>query len=242
MVILKKELNMFFSSLTAYIVIGVFLITIGLFIWVIPDTNVMDYGFASLETFFSFVPTVLLFLIPAITMRLFAEETQQGTIELLATKPITDIQIVSGKYLAALALILFALIPTLLYFFSIYRLGAPVGNIDIGATAGSYIGLFLIAAAFAAIGVFTSSISSNQIVAFVLGTFVCFFFFLGFEFISALPIFFGKAETIISAIGMNAHFTALGRGLIDTRDVIYFASVIVFFLVLTLVNLSKRKW
>jgi len=240
--IFKKEISSFFNSLIGYIVIGVFLIAIGLFMWVIPDTNLLDYGVASLDSFFAFVPMILIFLIPAITMRSFAEETQNGTIEMLSTKPLTDLEIVTGKFLASFLLIAFALLPTTLYYYSLYQLGTPIGNIDTGAVIGSYIGLLLISSAFAAIGVFASSISTNQIVAFVVGTFLCFFFFLGFEFISGLPVFFGKIDTIIEMLGMNYHFNLLGKGLIDSRDVLYFASVIVLFLVLTLVNLQKRKW
>lgn len=240
--IFVKEVNSFFNSLIGYIVIGVFLVAIGLFMWVIPDTNLLDYGVASLDNFFAFVPMILIFLIPAITMRSFAEESQNGTIELLSTKPLTDLDIVLGKFLASFLLILFALLPTILYYISIYQLGAPKGNVDTGAVMGSYIGLLLISAAFASIGIFASSISTNQIVAFVVGTFLCFFFFLGFEFLSSLPIFFGKLDSLVEMLGMNYHFNLLGKGLIDSRDVLYFLSVILLFVVLTLVNLQKRKW
>ena len=241
--IFNKELSAFFSSLIGYIVIGVFLIAMGLFMWVIPDTNLLDYGYASLDSFFSFVPMILLFLIPAVTMRLIAEENQNGTIEFLATKPISDLKIVGGKYLAALALVVFAILPTILYYITIYKLGSPKpGNIDTGAVIGSYLGLVLISAAFISIGLFASSLSKNQIVAFVLGAFLCFFFYLGFEFLSSLPFFYGKLDNLIESLGFNYHYNSLSKGLLDLRDVIYFLSVICFFLFLTLISLQQRKW
>ena len=176
--IFKKEINAFFSSLIGYIVVGVFLVIFGLFLWVIPETNIIDYGFASLETLFSITPTIFIFLIPAITMRMFAEEQSEGTIELLSTKPVSDAAIILGKFFAALVLVIFALLPTLLTYWSVSELGAPKGNLDSGAIAGSYIGLLFVAMAFIGIGIFASSISKDQIVAFVIGTFLCFFLFL----------------------------------------------------------------
>lgn len=177
----KKEINTFFSSLIGYMAMVVFLLTTGLFLWVFPDTNLLDYGYASLDSLFFTAPWIFMFLVPAITMRSFSEEFKSGTIELLATRPITDFQIIAGKYLAAVFLVFFALLPTLVYYFTIYQLGLPPGNLDTGAIWGSYIGLLLLGAAFAAIGIFASSLSSNQIVAFLLAVFLCFIFYQTFD-------------------------------------------------------------
>ena len=185
---------------------------------------------------------VFMFLIPAVTMRTFAEEKQSGTIELLVTRPITDWQIVGGKFLACFALVAFALIPTVLYYFSVHQLGAPPGNIDSGGTLGSYIGLLFLAGAFVAIGVFASSLTNNQIVAFVLATFLCFFVYLAFGFLSRLPIFFGKTDDIVQSLGIDYHYNSISRGALDTRDVVYFLSVIVLFLAATVLSLGRRRW
>ena len=182
--IFKKEINTFFSSLIGYIVIGVFLVLMGLLLWVFPEFSILDGAYANLDTLFTISPMVFMFLIPAVTMRTFAEEKQSGTIELLATRPITDWQIVGGKFLACLALVVFALLPTVLYYVSVYQLGAPPGNLDSGGILGSYIGLLFLAAAFSAIGVFASSLTNNQIVAFVLATFLCFFTYMAFDFLT----------------------------------------------------------
>ncbi|MEO1435202.1 MAG: gliding motility-associated ABC transporter permease subunit GldF [Bacteroidota bacterium] len=240
--IFRKELNLFFSSLIAYIAIGVFLVLLSLFMWVFTDTSVLEYGYATLEGMFSFAPTILMFLIPAITMRSFAEETQTGTIELLVTRPITDMAIILGKFLASLTLVLFAILPTFLYVFSIHQLGDPVGNIDMGEVFGSYVGLIFLSGAFVAIGVFASSITDNQIVAFVLGVFLCFFSFMAFDFLSNLPAFLGGLDSIVEMLGINYHYNLISRGAIDSRDVIYFLSVISIFLMATKVSLEKRKW
>lgn len=240
--ILRKEVNTFFSSLIGYIVIGVFLITMGLFLWVFPDTNLLDSGFATLDFFFGFAPNIFMFLIPAITMRTFAEEQQTGTIEFLATRPVTDLEIILGKYLASLVLVLFAILPTLLYFWTIHRLGAPVGNIDSGAVWGSYFGLFFLGAVFVAIGIFSSSITTNQIVAFVLGVFLCFFFYVGFDFLSNFPGFVGTIDYLIEMLGVDYHYQSISRGVLDTRDFVYFASLIVVFIGLTRLMLERRSW
>ena len=240
--IFKKELNTFFSSLIGYIVVGVFLITTGLFIWVFPDTNILDQGYATLEYLFAFAPNVLMFLIPAITMRSFAEEQQTGTIEFLATRPISGVSIILGKYLACLVLVIFAILPTLLYFYTIHSLGAPVGNIDSGAVWGSYLGLVFLGAVFVAIGVFASALTTNQIVAFILAVFLCFFVFLGFDFMSNFPGFVGTIDYIIEMFGINYHYHSISRGVLDSRDVIYFLSVIVAFILMTQLALERRKW
>jgi ABC-2 type transport system permease protein len=240
--IFRKEINLFFSSLIGYIVVGVFLVVLGLFLFIFPDTSLLNYGFASLDPLFDMAPNIFVFLIPAITMRTFAEEQQSGTIELLVTRPISDWQIIAGKYLASLVLVLFALIPTILYYYTIYDLGAPRGNLDSGGIMGSYIGLFFLAAGFVAIGVFASSITKNQIVAFLLATALCFWFYWGFDYLSRLPVFVGKGDDVVQMMGMLYHYDSLSRGLIDSRDVIYFLSISGFFLFMSMLALERRKW
>lgn len=240
--IFRKEINSFFSSLIGYIVVGVFLVLMGLVMWVFPDYSVLDGNYANLDTLFSIAPLIFLFLIPAVTMRTFAEEKQSGTIELLVTRPISDWQIVGGKFLACLVLVAFALLPTLLYYLTVHRLGAPVGNLDAGGILGSYIGLLFLAAAFVAIGVFASSLTNNQIIAFMLAIFLCFFFYLAFDFLSRLPIFFGKTDDVVQAIGIQYHYDSMSRGVLDSRDVVYFGSLIALFLAATVLSLGKRKW
>lgn len=237
-----KEINSFFSSLIGYIVIGVFLVIMGLILFLFPDTSLLEYNFASLYQLFLMAPLVFMFLIPAVTMRTFAEEQQRGTIELLTTQPLTDLDIVLGKFFAGLLLVIFALLPTLLYYLTIYRLGAPMGNLDSGAVMGSYLGLVFLAAIFVAIGVFASSLTSNQIVSFVLATFLCFLFHYGFYYFSQLPVFFGRSDDIVQLIGIDAHYESISRGLIDTRDLVYFISVTALFLAMTVVSLGRRKW
>lgn len=240
--LLKKEISSFLNSLIGYIVIIVFLLINSLFLWVFPlQFNILDYGFASIDNLFMLSPFVFLFLIPAITMRSFADEQKTGTIELLMTKPLTDMQIIGAKYLAGLVLVLFALLPTLVYFFSVYKLGLPPGNIDMGGTWGSYLGLLFLAAGFVAIGIFASSLAENQIVAFITAVFLCGFLYIGFEFIYSLSLF-GKIDLLIQSLGMNAHYTSMSRGVIDTRDVLYFLSLIAIFLLLTKIKLESRKW
>lgn len=238
----KKEIRAFLSSLIGYISICVFLLLVGLFLWILPtDSNILDNGYAGLDSLFSLTPWVFLFLIPAITMRSFADEKKAGTIEFLLTKPLTDLQIIFAKYFASITLVLFSLLPTLIYYYTIYKLGNPVGNIDSGGTWGSYIGLFFLAAAFTAIGIFASSLSDNQIVAFILAVFLCFFFYIGFEYISALDIF-GKMDDFILSLGINDHYTSMSRGVIDTRDMVYYLSIIGIFILLTKTTLESRKW
>lgn len=228
--ILRKEFNSFFASPIAYLVIGVFLLVNGLFLWVFKDDlNILNAGFADLNSFFLLAPWIFLFLIPAITMKSFADELHSGTIETLKTKPITDWQIVIGKFSASLLLIIVALIPTLTYVYTILQLGNPIGNIDIGSTIGSYIGLLFLAATYTSIGLFTSTFSKNQIVAFILGVFITFFLFYGFDAIASM---FSNSYTV-QLFGINEHFKSISRGVIDTRDIVYFISVTVFFLLLT---------
>lgn len=236
-----KEVNGFLNSLIAYIVLSVFLIGVGLLVWVFPETSVLDYGYADLETLFSFGPYVLLFLIPAITMRLFAEEKKGGTMELLFTRPLTDWQIILGKYFSSLFLLLLALLPTLLYYYSVYKLGIPEGNIDTAGVAGSYIGLFLLGSAFASIGVFSSSVTENQIVAFLVALFLCFLLYTGFSSLAAIDVW-GTWSYIIQQLGILHHYNALSRGLIDSRNLLYFLSLIIVMLSFTKLVLSSRKW
>ena len=236
--ILKKEFNSFFASPIAYLVIGVFLLVNGLFLWVFDDDfNILNAGFADINSFFYLAPWVFLFLIPAITMKMFADEFQTGTIETLQTKPITDWQIVLGKFWATLLLISIAIIPTFVYVFSVSALGNPVGNIDMGSTIGSYLGLFLLAASYASVGLFTSTLSKNQIVAFLLGVLIAFMFYYGFD---AMANLFGTSSYTIQLLGIHEHFKSISRGVIDTRDIIYFLSVIVLFLFLTKQQLSNE--
>ncbi|MCB0547629.1 MAG: gliding motility-associated ABC transporter permease subunit GldF [Phaeodactylibacter sp.] len=240
--IFLKEVNAFFSSLIGYIVIGVFLVIMGLMMFVFPDTSLLNYNYASLGQLFEIAPMIFIFLIPAITMRSLAEEQQAGTIELLVTRPITDLQIIMGKYFASMVLLAFALLPTGLYYYTVYQLGSPQGNIDSGAVLGSYLGLFLLAGAFAAIGLFASSLSNNQIVAFIVAAFLCFFIYWGFDFLSRLPAFVGKVDDVVQMFGIDYHYNSISRGLIDSRDIIYFFSVIALFIMMTLVSLERRKW
>ncbi|WP_298778535.1 gliding motility-associated ABC transporter permease subunit GldF [uncultured Polaribacter sp.] len=236
--ILKKEFNSFFASPIAYLVIGVFLLINGLFLWIFNDDfNILNAGFADINSFFYLAPWVFLFLIPAITMKSFADEFSNGTIELLKTKPLTIWQIVLGKFWASLLLIIIALTPTLTYVYTIFRLGNPVGNIDFGSTIGSYIGLLFLAATYTSIGLFTSTLSKNQIVAFILGVFITFILFYGFDSISNS---FGNDAIIIKKLGINEHFKSISRGVIDTRDIIYFLSVTFFFLFITKTRLENE--
>jgi len=240
--LLKKEISSFFSSLTGYVVIVVFLLITGLFLWVFPgEFNILDSGYASLDPLFIIAPWVFLFLVPAVSMRLFADEKKTGTIEFLFTQPLTEMQIVLAKYFAGLVLVLFSLIPTLIYLFSVYQLGNPVGNVDVAAVAGSYIGLFFLAAIYVSIGVFSSSLTDNQIVAFLLAMFFSFFIYIGFELISSLS-FFNSVSDIILNLGINEHYKSISRGVLDLRDIVYFVSVIAVFLYLTKTVLESRKW
>lgn len=240
--IFKKEIQQFFSSLIGYIAIIVFLLVLGLFIWVFPDTNIFDFGYATLDSFFSIAPYIFIFLIPAITMRSFAEEINTGTIELLSTRPVTEMQIILGKYFAALLLVFIAILPTCIYFITVYLLASPVGNVDTGGILCSYFGLLFLGAVFIAIGIFCSSVTSNQIVAFIVGVFLCFFIYLAFGYIAQFGIFIGKSDYLIESLGLSAHYDALGKGVIDTRDVVYFLSVISVFIVFTRTALASRRW
>lgn len=240
--IFLKEINSFFSSLIGYIVIGVFLVILGVIMFIFPDTSLLDSQYATLDQLFQAAPLIFMFLIPAVTMRSFAEEQQSGTIELLETRPLSDMSIVLGKYWACLVLVIFALLPTLLYYGTVYQLGSPKGNLDAGAIAGSYIGLILLSAVFVSIGILASSLTSNQIVAFVLATFLCALFYYGFFYFSKLPVFVGKIDDIIQMIGIDYHYESISRGVIDSRDIVYFLSLIALFMALTHLSLDRRRW
>ena len=239
--LLKKEISNFLSSLIGIMVIVVFLLITGLFLWVFKsDFNLLLSGYANLDGLFILAPWVFLFLVPAVTMRSFAEENRTGTIEMIATKPLSDWQIIWAKFLAGVALVLLALIPTAVYYYSVYRLGSPVGNLDKGGILGSYIGLFLLSASFVSIGIFCSSITNNQILAFIFSVFLCGFIYIGFELIYSLSLF-GRIDLFIQQLGMASHYGSISRGVVDTRDVLYFLSVIALFLCLTKLVLARRK-
>jgi len=237
--ICKKELRQFFSSLTGYIAIIVFLLVNGLMLFVFED-NVLDFGYATLDRFFQLAPWVLLLLIPAITMRIFADEFKGGTFEILQTRPLSRWQIVGGKYSGSLVVVLIALLPTVVYFFSIQSLSSS-GGIDTGATIGSYVGLFFLAAVFTAIGVCISSFTSNAVVAFIMSLVVCILLYYGFSAISRLALFAGGTDYYIEMLGIDFHYRSISRGVIDSRDIIYFLSVIFLFLTITDRNLFKRQ-
>jgi ABC-2 type transport system permease protein len=238
----SKEVNSFLNSLIGYVVVSVFLLITGLFMWVFPlDFNVLDNGYSTLETLFTVAPWIFLFLVPAVTMRSFAEENRAGTIELLLTKPLTEFQIVFAKFLSGFALVLFSLTPTLIYFISVYLLGLPKGNIDIGGTIGSYIGLLFLASSFTAIGTFCSAATGNQIVSFILAVFLSWFLFNGFDSISSL--FPNKGlDLFLLELSINTHYVSMSRGVIDTRDILYFVSLIAVFILATRLVIEKRKW
>lgn len=237
--ILLREIKSFFGSPIGYLVIAIFLLLNGLFLWVFEgDFNILRSGFADLSPFFTLAPWILIFLIPAVTMRSFSDEMKQGTLELLLTKPLSIWQIVNGKFLGAMLLIVIAIIPTFIYVKVISMLGMPQGNIDMGSTIGSYFGLLFLIAAYTAIGIFTSALSDNQIVAFLLSVFLCFFFYFGFQ---GLSQFSPGMERFISSLGMESHFKSMSRGVLDTRDILYFLSVSVLFLSFTVFKLKSLK-
>ncbi|PZX64575.1 ABC transporter permease subunit [Hydrotalea sandarakina] len=237
--ICKKEWNQFFSSITAYVALIIFLLLNGLFLFVFPDSSMLNFGYATLTPFFDFVPWVLLFLIPTITMRSLADEYKSGTFELLKTWPIKPAALVFGKFLGAFLIIIAALIPTLVYAFSLQHLSSS-GGLDIGATIGSYIGLLLLSGAFISIGLAASSFTNNTVVAFIAGAFVCFMLYIGFDALSKLPIFSGTLDYYIEMLGINFHYQSVSRGVIDTRDLVYFFVIIFFFLFITQKNIIQR--
>ncbi|ANQ51246.1 gliding motility-associated ABC transporter permease subunit GldF [Flammeovirga sp. MY04] len=239
--IFSKELNSFFSAVLGYLVVSVFLVMMGLFVWVFPQTSVLEGSYASLDTLFNIAPYVFMFLLPAITMRGLAEEKKTGTLELLFTRPLTDTQIVVGKFLAAWATALIALIPTIVYYYSVYELGAPKGNIDTAGVLGSYVGLAFLAGGFAAIGTFASSITSSQIISFIVAVMICFACYDGISSVASIPALSDYAYSI-GLWGVDFHYRSLSRGLIDSRDILYFCSLIIVALSMARLSISSRKW
>lgn len=238
--IFLKEVNEFLDSLIAYVVIGVFLIGIGLLMWVFPDTNVLDYGYASMEPLFSLGPYMFMFLVPAITMKSFAEERRSGTIELLQTLPFRDSQIIMGKFLAGFFLVVFSVLPTLIYYFALSQLGNPQGNLDTPGIVGSYIGLVLLGGVFTAIGILASALTGNQIVSFIFASFLCFLFYAGFDSLAGINMW-ADWSYYISELGIMAHYTSISRGLLDLRDIVYFAGLAAIMLLFTQLILGFRK-
>jgi len=242
--IFKKEIRYFFSSLIGTIVLVLFLSINSYFLWIDPASDYLDIlnsGFATLEPLFIIAPWMYLILIPAMTMRAFAEEKANGTIELLLTKPLTEYNIVIGKFLAYFTLLALTLLPTLVYYATVYQLGYPKGNIDQGATLGSYIGLFLLGASFVSIGIFSSAITKSQIIALLISLILSLFFYSGFELLSN----FGDPNGFsffIKQFGIEEHYYNISRGIIDTRDLVYYSCLIVSFLLLTKLVLVSRKW
>jgi ABC-2 type transport system permease protein len=237
--LLFREIKSFFGSPIGYLVIAIFLILNGLFLWIFDgEYNILNSGFADLSPFFTISPWILIFLIPAVTMRSFSDEMKQGTLELLLTKPLSIWQIVNGKFFGAVLLIVIAIIPTFIYIYVISSLGMPEGNIDMGSTIGSYFGLLFLISGYSAIGIFTSTLSDNQIVAFLLAVFLCFFFYFGFY---GIATYLPSIENFISNLGMNSHFKSMSRGVIDTRDLLYFVSITILFLSLTVFKLKSLK-
>ncbi len=238
--IFTKEISNFFSLLIAYIVIAIFIIILGLLMWVFPDFSILYFNYASLDQLFSVAPLLFLFIIPALCMRTFSEEIHLGTLESLLTKPITETQIVMGKFMAVVLMTLICLVPSLFYFYSVYQLGSPPGNIDTGAVLGSYIGLFFLACSFVSVGIFCSAISKNQVSAFLIAVLLSFALYFGFYYFSKLPIFFGKIDDIVERFGMEYHYNSISRGYLDTRDVVYFLSINFLFLWLTIHWIKNR--
>lgn len=223
-----KEINAFFGSLLGYLVLSLFLVALGLIVWVFPETSVLEYGYADLEALFTYTPYVFTFLVPAISMRAIADERKTGTWELLRTSPLSLVQIILAKYLALLCLVFVALLPTLLYFYSIVQLGNPVGNLDQAGFFGSWIGMIMIGAVFAAVGLFASSLTSQQVVAFVLGVFLCFVLYFGFSALADMQL--GNLSYLASDLSLSVHYTNLSRGVVDSTDIFFLFGMIWLFL------------
>lgn len=239
--IFKKDFGTFWYSLLGYLFVLIFLLGTGIFIWMIPETSVLEQGFANLDPLFNLGPYLLLFLVPAITMKSFAEEVKTGTVELLFTKPLSYFDIIGGKYLACVTLVVISVVPTLIYYVSVYMLGIPVGNIDSAGFAGSFIGLLLLGAVFVSIGVFSSSLTDNQILSFVLALVLCFLFYQGFDLLAGIPEK-GQLAVWLSQLGVQAHYESFSKGLLDSRDLLYFFALIALFLLGTKLKLESRNW
>lgn len=240
--IFRKEITGFFSSLTGYIVIIVFLLINSLFMWVLPgEWNILDNGYAGLDSLFFLSPWIFMFLVPAVTMRTIAEEKRMGTIELIYSRPITERGFIYGKYFASVILVLLALLPGVVYYISVYNLGESPGNLDKGGTMGSFIGLFFLASVYASAGIFASSLTDNQVIAFILAVLICFFLFMGFDSFAYLPGL-KKLDEFVIRLGINEHYKSISRGIIDIKDVVYFIAIAVFFNEATRFKLVSRKW
>ena len=240
--IFRKEISGFFSSLTGYIVIIFFLLVNSLFMWVFPgEWNIIDSGYAGLDTMFLLSPWVFLFLVPAVTMRMIAEENRLGTMELIYSRPISERGIIWGKYLASVSLVLMALLPCLVYYISVYLLGESPGNLDKGGTLGAFIGLFFLASVYASAGIFASSLTDNQVIAFIIAVLICFVLFMGFDSFAYLPVLKNLDEFVIR-LGINEHYKSISRGVLDIRDAVYFLSVVVIFIEATRFHMISRKW
>lgn len=240
--IFRKEINGFFSSLTGYVVIIVFLLINSLFMWVFPgEWNIFDRGYAGLDTLFFISPWVFLFLVPSVTMRMIAEEKRLGTIELIYSKPISERGFVYGKFLASVALVILALLPGIIYYISVYRLGETPGNLDSGGTMGAFIGLFFLASVYASAGIFASSLTDNQVIAFMIAVLICFILYMGFDSFAYLPGLKELGEFVMR-LGINEHYKSVSRGVIDIKDIAYFLGVIGVFTELTVFSLQSRKW
>lgn len=237
--IFKREVQSFFTSPIGYLIVGLFLLLNGLFLWVFKgDFNIFDYGFADLGNLFLLAPWIFIFLVPAITMKSFSEERKVGTLELLLIKPISIWKLVLGKFWGAFLLCIIAVIPTIIYVFAISNLGITEGNFDLGVVLGSYFGLLFLIGAYTSIGLFSSTLSDNQIVSFIIGILMCFLLFNGFDAISSL-FADGETQRLIQEIGAKSHFDSIARGIVDTRDLLYFISLTLFFLYLTFLRLKQ---
>jgi ABC-2 type transport system permease protein len=237
--ICKKELNQFFSSLTGYIAIVLFLLINGLFLFVLNDSNIFEFGYASMDKFFDLAPWILMFLVPAITMRSLSDEFKAGTFEILKTKPLSSWQIVLGKYFSILVVLLLAVLPTIIYIVTIKMLSAQ-GGIDSGGILGSYIGLLFLVGVFAAIGLCCSGFTNNAVVAFLISAFSCLILYFGFNAFSKLPLFANGSDYYIEMLGIDFHYRSTSRGVLDSRDLVYFISIIFIFLLTTVKNLHKK--
>jgi ABC-2 type transport system permease protein len=240
--IFKKEIHQFFSSITGYLAVILFLLANGLFLFVFPETSLLDAGYANLDGLFELAPMIFLLLIPAITMRSLADEFKTGTMELLSTKPITWWQIVWGKFWAAVLIVLIALLPTLVYYVAMAQLSTSNAGLDNGSIIGSYLGLFLLGSTFTAIGIWASSITSNAVIAFLVAIFTCYIFYNGFDALSKVPVFSGGADYYLQMAGIRYHYNSISRGVIDSRDIIYFLSVTGLMLYLTKISLERKIW
>jgi len=240
--VFRKEISGFFSSLTGYFVIIVFLLVNSLFMWIFPgEWNIFDNGYAGLDTLFFLSPWLFLFLVPAVTMRMIAEEKRLGTIELIYSRPITERGIIYGKYFASVALVLLALLPGLIYYISVYFLGETPGNLDKGGTLGAFIGLFFLASVYSSAGIFASSITDNQVIAFIVAVLLCFFLFIGFDSFAYLPGL-KKLDEFLIRLGINEHYKSMSRGVLDIRDAVYFIAVVTIINEATRLVLLSRKW